>query len=141
MDNKLAAIFRRRLPALPKGPQSIKRIIKPDCDQMSNYHTVTENTVEVQGKDAIIWICNIAGCEVKLDSVEDAERHVRSTVDTPDIDTLLSMTNVKDQEEYVLNFRNWYIMYGKEKKIRKMLKKLAPRLFPAMQDRQVCFVP
>lgn len=64
-----------------------------------------------------------------------------STVDIPDIKLLLSMTEITEQERYVLKYPKWYIVYGKDKKVQRMLRRLTPRLFPAMQEKQVCFVP
>ena len=143
MAKKLAPIFLTP----PPRPSSVAtstfktRIIKPICDPSSNYHTVTENTVKVNGKDATNWVCNSAGCEVNISSERDAELHVRSTVDTPDLTTLLSIAATKEQVQYLLKYPNWYILYGKEKKVQQMLKKLVPRLFPEIQERKVCFKP
>ena len=54
--------------------------------------------MQIQGQDATNWVCNSAGCNVQLNSVDDAERHVASSIDTPDIETLLKMQTVQDQK-------------------------------------------
>ena len=143
MEKKLAPIFLTP-PPRPVSSVSSKvksRIIKPNCNPSSNYHTVTENTVNVNGKDATNWVCNSTGCEVSISSEKDAELHVQSTVDTPHLATLLSIVDTKEQVQYLLRYPNRYILYGKEKKVQQMLKKLVPHLYPGIQERKVCFKP
>ena len=86
------------------------------------------------------WVCNQAGCAVKLNSTREAENHVASTVDTPDLNKLLEFEKITEQEEYVLKYMNWYIVYGKNKRVQRMLKRLVPRLFPSVKEKQVCSV-
>ena len=116
MSIDLADFFRRgsQPPKAPE-PKTCTRLIKPDRSRSrnANYHTVTEYTVSVQGNDAMSWVCNQAGCAVKLNSTREAEDHVASTVDTPDLNKLLEFEKITDQEEYVLKYMNWYIVYGK----------------------------
>ena len=86
MSNNLgvADIF-RRAPHAGKAPKpktkTQSRLIKPGCSRYANYHTVTEYTVSVasvqelqgqHGKDAMSWVCNNPGCEVKLNSASEA---------------------------------------------------------------------
>jgi len=129
--------FFRRASQPPKAPvpKTGSRLIKPDrsIPRNANYHTVTEYTVSVQGKDAMSWVCNQAGCAVKMNSTHEAEDHVASTVDTPDINKLLVFEKIAEQEEYVLKYMNWYIVYGKDKRVQRILKRLVPRLFPSMK--------
>ena len=128
MSENIAAIFRKANKAA-KELELRSRLIKPDCDSSANYHTVSESTVMVQGKQATTWVCNSPDCKVEIDSVGLAEQHVASTVDTPDINMLLSMTDITEQERYVLKYANWYIVYGKDRKVQRMLRRPRPVFF------------
>ena len=64
---------------------------------------------------------------MKITSIQDAEMHAQSRIDTPDLQTLLSTTNVKEQVYYLLKYPNWYILYGNERKTQLMMKKLVTR--------------
>ena len=100
----LADIFRRARQAKAPKPKTKtqSRLIKSDWSPYANYQTVNEYTVCVasvqgqRGKDAMSWVCNNPGCEVKLNSASEAEDHVASTVDMPDINKLLSMKKSTD---------------------------------------------
>ena len=72
MSQSIADIFRKASKAA-KVPQLKSHLIEPNCDSSANYHTVTESTVVVQGKDATNWVCNGPGCEVQIDSLEKAK--------------------------------------------------------------------
>ena len=94
MSNNLGlADIRSRARQAGKAPKPMTktqgRLIKPDCSPYANYHTVNEYTVSVasvQGqhvKDAMNWVCNNPGYEVKSNSASEAEDHIASTVDAP----------------------------------------------------------
>ena len=97
MAKKLAPLFLTPPPRPASIASHVKvLIIKPICNPSSNYHTVTENSVNVNGKNVTNWVCDSTECEVNISSERDAELHVRSTVDTPDLITLLSIAATKE---------------------------------------------
>ena len=84
MAKKLAPMFLTP----PPRPSSVEtstgktRTIKQICTPSSNYHTVTENTVNVNGKGATNWECNSAECVVyifRLKEMRNCRYEVLST--------------------------------------------------------------
>ena len=66
--------------------------------------------------------------------------HIQESVVEPSLEQLTSL-DFKDAEKYVLSFPGWYIVYGHDRKLRRLIRRLLPRMFSGLALRKVFYKP